>query len=165
MGETGLNTIQLREALMENDVTRPYFNGIYPVNHLKHVTSPPKMIMVNTDPSYKPGKHWLVFFRNEDTMEMFDSLGNDLTEMNPIIKTFAHKFNETVKYVSHRIQPKNTALCGHYCLYYAYLRCHGETMNDIVSQMPTPNWIRDCVPILFDIPGIISECQTCETVI
>ena len=165
MAYTGLNTIQLRNALLENEITKPFFSGIFPMDQLKNISAPPKLILVNTDPSYLPGKHWLLFFRTKDRMEMFDSLGQELHEMNPAVQTFAHRFNEYVKYVSQRVQPLNTALCGHYCLYYAYLRCKGDSMNEIVSRMPNPNWIAEYVPLLFDIPGIISDCQTCESVI
>lgn len=165
MGEAGLNTLQLRHALTHNLMTQSYFDGIYPLDELKSIETPPKMIVVNTDPSYKPGKHWMLFFRDNDVMELFDSLGRDLSDMEADIKTFAHRFNDTVKYVSQRVQPVNSSLCGHYCLYFAHRRCDGHSMNDIVSDIPSPSWIKECVPILFDIPGIISECQTCDVLV
>ena len=59
--------------------------------------------------------------------------------------------------VHDRIQPKGTTLCGHYCLYYAYSRCEGMSVQKIVHTMPSPQWIKSCIPILFDIPDIISE--------
>ena len=165
METKGLNTIQLRHALLENDVTREFFDGVYPVDHLKFVTQPPKLILVNTDPSYKPGKHWLLFFRDGNgAMEIFDSLGQDLRNFNFQIRHFAQKFDDTVRFIKYRVQPVNSALCGHYCLYYAYMRCSGNNMNDIVKDIPSAEWIRECVPILFDIPGIISECQTCKCI-
>ena len=64
--------------------------------------------------------------------------------------------------VHDRIQPKNTALCGHYCLYYAYSRCEGMSVQKIVHTMLSPQWIKSCIPILFDIPDIFSEYQCCK---
>ena len=40
--------------------------------------SKPKLIICNTDPSTKPGKHWVYFFFHNDTVDFFDSLGNDM---------------------------------------------------------------------------------------
>ena len=161
--ETGLNTVQLRHAMTENGMTKRHFNGVFPVDYLKFIKNPPTMVVVNTDPSSQPGKHWLLFFRTDSgVMEMFDSLGKDLKTYSHQIQDFAQRFDDTVKFVSRRIQPKNSALCGHYCLYYAYMRCAGSSMNDIIAEMPTADWIKECVPILFDIPGIISDCQTCQ---
>lgn len=164
MEDTGLNTWQLRHALVENNTTRNYFDGVYPCDVLKNITSPPRLIIVNTDPSHKPGKHWLLFFRNNETVEMFDSLGRNLDSYNKEIKTFVDKFFKTVKFTTFRIQPLNTSLCGHYCLYYAYMRCNGKEMDSIIREMPSPQWIKFCVPILYDIPGIVSECQTCVNI-
>ena len=64
--------------------------------------------------------------------------------------------------VHDRIQLKGTALYGHYCLYYAYSRCEGMSVQKIVHTMPSPQWIKSCIPILFDIPDIISEYQCCK---
>ena len=162
MEDKGLHTLQLSHALHNNDSTRPFFDGIYSLDHLDSITQPPKMIVVNTDPSHKPGKHWLLFYRDSNAMEMYDSLGKNVDEMEMPIRRFVHRFNETVMFLNHRFQPKKTALCGHYCLYFAYLRCNNQSMAQIVNEMPSPMWIEKYVPILFNIPGIISECQTCR---
>ena len=64
--------------------------------------------------------------------------------------------------MTERIQPLESALCGHYCLYYAYCRCTGETMREIAQHIPSPQWIETWIPVLFDIHPIHStECQKC----
>ena len=45
------------------------------------------MITVNTDPSTKTGKHWiLLYFTQRQRVEIFDSLGNDVTSYHSSIK-------------------------------------------------------------------------------
>lgn len=162
--DESLNTFQLSHALSQSEMTRDKFEGVYPVDHLKHIQDAPKMIIVNTDPSYKPGKHWLLFYSDRNTIEMFDSLGRDITEYPHEITDFVNKFSHVLKYVNDRLQPVNSSLCGHYCLYYAYHRCNGDTMQNIIHDMHSPDWIRCCVPIMFDIPNVVSDCQICQTV-
>ena len=118
----------------------------------------------HTDPSTKSGKHWiLLYFDAQGHAEIFDSLGNDVASYHSSIKKFIQRHSTHYMHVVHdRIQPKGTALCGHYCLYYAYSRCEGMSAQKIVHTMPSPQWIKSCIPILFDIPDIISEYQCCK---
>lgn len=164
MEDAGLNTFQLRHALSHDDKTQTFFDGVFPSDFLKNIKNKPKLIIVNTDPSTQPGKHWLLFFLDNDKMEMFDSLGRSIEYYSEGIRNFVSRFAKTIKFVDRRIQPLNSSLCGHYCLYFAYCRCNGQSMDTIVNNMHSPEWIKYCVPILFDIPGIISECQVCETI-
>ena len=122
------------------------------------------MIIVNTDPSTKSGKHWiLLYFDAQGCAEMFDSLGNDVASYHSSIKKFIQRHSTHYMHAVHdRIQPKGTTLCGHYCLYYAYSRYEGMSAQKIVHTMPFPQWIKPYIPILFDIPDIISEYQCCK---
>ena len=158
----GLNTYQLQEALQGNKVTQPCFDGIYAANRLNEIEARPHLIIVNTDPDYKPGQHWLLLnFLSSHVVELFDSLGKDVEDYPRPIRDFVYRFSTQVHQMPYRVQPLYTALCGHYCLYYAYCSCTGERMEDIVKHIPHPDWIRNCIPILFNIPHIKSECQSC----
>ena len=63
-----MNTKQLWQALTSNPVTEPYFDGIFSVDTLKEIKTKPELIICNTDPSDKPGKHWLLFFFHNNTV-------------------------------------------------------------------------------------------------
>ena len=159
----GLNTWQLKHALSTNNLTREYFNGVYPSDYLKTLSKKPDLIIVNTDPSSKPGDHWLLFFNGgKGILEMFDSLGRDPGYYNSDINSFIARYSDSVEFINHRLQPKDSALCGLYCLYYAHFRCKGKSMNATLASMDSPDLIKCCVPIIFEIPGIISECQSCK---
>ena len=98
------------------------------------------MIIVNTDPSAKSGKHWiLLYFDAWGHAKIFDSLGNDVASYHSSIKKFIQRRSIHYMHAVHdRIQPKGTTLCGHYCLSYAYSRCEGMSAQKIVHTMPSP---------------------------
>ena len=61
-----------------------------------------------------------------------------------------------------RLQPLDSSLCGHYCLYYNHCKCLGLSRSNIVNNMPSAQWIKCSVPMLFDITDILTKCQNCQ---
>ena len=162
----GLNSLQMWESLKNNIHTRKFFDGIYPLDHLKHIKDEkPRLVIANTDPNHRPGKHWLLFYFNDDgkSVDFFDSLGKPPEHYPKDISHFISMWAQEVNYISQRIQPIGSALCGHYCLYYAYCKSMGESMEEIASHIPSPTWIYECIPILYKISDIRTECQTCQS--
>ena len=159
----GLNTYQLDEALRTNLTTKPHYDGIYAVDKLGDIKHRPHMIIVNTDPHYMPGQHWLLLnFIDNGTVEMFDSLGKDMTMYSIHLKNFIKLFATHVDQIPYRIQPVGSALCGHYCLYYAYFCSLGERMQDILDHIPTPDRLEHMIHLMFNIVSINSSCQSCK---
>ena len=74
-----MNTKQLWNALILNPVTNKYFDGIFSIDTLQDIKEKPTLIICNTDPSYKPGEHWILFFFYDKSVDFFDSLGRDIT--------------------------------------------------------------------------------------
>ena len=56
-----MNTKQLWNALCLNQITNNYFDGIFSSDTLKEISEKPILIICNTDPSNKPGEHWVLF--------------------------------------------------------------------------------------------------------
>lgn len=147
-----LNTLDIDVALKGNSVTKPFFDGVYASDEISRLTRKPNMIVVNTEPSWKKGEHWLViYFTRQNTAEIFDSLATDSSEYPDELKRFISKFASSVKYSRKRVQPAYTSLCGHYCLHYANCRCKGNSMMSIIDNMPSPNWIKFCIPLMYSI--------------
>ena len=66
-------------------------DGVYPRDILNSIKKTPWMIIVNTDPSTKSGKHWiLLYFDAREHAEIFDSLGNDVASYHSSIKKLKH---------------------------------------------------------------------------
>ena len=147
-----LRTGDLDIALKFNPVTSRFFSGVFALDEIENIHTRPCLIIVNTDPSWKRGEHWIViFFSSQKEVEIFDSLGSKFSTFPPEIKNFIGRFAESVKYTTKRVQPPNSSLCGLYCLYYAYYRCSKNSMECIVKTVPPPDWIKSCVPVLFNI--------------
>ena len=84
----GLNTFQLTAALQKNPITKKCFDGVYPRDILNSIKKTPWMIIVNTDPSTKSGKHWiLLYFDARGCVKIFDSLGNDVASYHSPINS------------------------------------------------------------------------------
>ena len=93
---TKMDTKQLFEALMSHKLTRKIFDGIYSIDTLEDITRRPKFIICNTDPSHKPGKHWVAFyFMDKETVFFFDSLGKNISD-------YGKKFVDFVKRYAHQ---------------------------------------------------------------
>ena len=73
-----MNTKQLWNALCLYPITNKYFDGIFSSDTLKEISEKPVLIICNTDPSNKPGEHWVIFFFRENSVDFFDSLGRDI---------------------------------------------------------------------------------------
>ena len=78
---SGLNSKQLPIALKSNSVTGKHTSGVFVRDELDSIYSnPPQIIIVNTDPLEKSGKHWLLIYFNEDGLvDFFYSLGYDIS--------------------------------------------------------------------------------------
>lgn len=79
--------------------------------------------IVNTDPSTKPGKHWVAFFLGpHGKLEFFDSYGRPPTHFGfPIACSMLD--TSTFEYNTLAIQADSSSVCGHYCIVFLFLRC------------------------------------------
>ena len=111
------------------------------------------MLVCNTDQSNRPGKHWLLFYFDGRVVEMFDSLGRDVGDYDPRLGQYLRRHADEIRRLTRRVQPEGSDACGHYCLYYAYMRCRGNSMRSIVATIPSTRFVRTFVKDVFDIPA------------
>ena len=148
---TALTTHDLFTALSSHDVTAKYFDGVFALDEVAAIRRRPRLIVMNTDPSWKNGQHWMVIFfpARRHVVEVFDSLGSEERNYPAEIMRFLWRFASVVKLSRKRVQPADTGLCGLYCLYFAACRCSKNSMDHILENMPSPEWIRSCIPVYF----------------
>ena len=81
-----MNNTELEEKLFSDHCIRDIVGGVYTSDALPiHAKKRPLLHIVNTDPSYMPGKHWLVIYIGEDGyVEYFDPLA--IAEPRPIVE-------------------------------------------------------------------------------
>lgn len=114
--------------------------------------------IVNTDPSYEPGTHWVAFFLDSsvepNVLEFFDSYGLPPTAYDLKLPSFTHSLllvNQST------LQSYSSSVCGHYCLLYLYLRTLAFTQHSYFSNYsPTAPFS------LFPLPFSIKRADTAQ---
>ena len=62
-----MNNTELEEKLFNDHRIQDIVGGVYASDAIPiHVKKRPLLHIVNTDPSYMPGKHWVVIYIGED---------------------------------------------------------------------------------------------------
>ena len=61
---------------INNEMKIDCFKGTFSCDAIPKIKyKQPIAIIINTDPSYKPGEHWVALFINNNIAEYFDSFG------------------------------------------------------------------------------------------
>ena len=106
----------------------PNFIGCYAEDQLENLslTSFPCFLIVNIDSSNMPGSHWVAIGIFPEGIEIFDSLGFDIFNWSRVpcsLLTFLHNISRSRRvFVSPRLQPDDSNICGFYCIYYIIRR-------------------------------------------
>jgi len=101
---------------------------------------------VNTDPSHRPGKHWVLFIgcrtasanANEAFhLEYFDSYGMPMELYRDLYDSCLHKglLPLIKQYNTVMLQDVKTSVCGHYCVLFANLRASGRSFAAAVRSL------------------------------
>ena len=125
-----MDTLMVRRLLK----TYKCFKGVYPLDLLPYNLTPPINIIINTDPSYLPGEHWVCVCINKDGYgKYFDSFG--LPPLKKEIFNYLQKMCVNGwSYNKIALQNISSETCGHYCVLYIIFRCQGLTNKVFMSQ-------------------------------
>lgn len=120
------------EEYMRNDAYISSFQwGVVAQDEIPHEIHEPAVFIVNTDPSTKPGTHWLTLFFNFNCAEQFDSSGQ-----KPILN-IQHELvthSQCYMYNNVRVQSYFSDTCGQFSLFFAYFRCRGYSFREIMNM-------------------------------
>ena len=127
-----LSTLDILKEIDKDFYAKRYFKGVFARDNIPVIITYPCSLILNTDPSTRPGEHWLaLFFNSKKEAEFFDSFGNDAQEfgLGKYIKRFS------IKIVSNNVQLQSfdSNACGYYCLYFILLKSRGFTLTEIIS--------------------------------
>ena len=104
--------------------------GVFARDQLPHDLNSkrPFALVLNTHPADKPGQHWLAMYGPATgPIELFDSYA-----LPPSLYGF-NSFGLT--YSRTPLQSLSSAVCGHYCLYFIYIRSHSNLFNNIIRHL------------------------------
>ena len=123
-----MDTTDIERFIRNDRMCRGIFQGVFSVDTLPEN---PRLLICNTDPSTKPGKHWIAIFIDKNGRgEFFDSFGRRPSNV------FVKYMNENCTdwfYNARQLQNISSIYCGFYCCFYCMLRCRGYDLNYIVN--------------------------------
>jgi len=143
-----MNTDQLLQALCYIVGNKNYHFDVIGANRLqakyKQNIKLPLVLIINTDPDFEPGSHWVALYKCvTGQLEFFDSYGDQISSFNSSYFGFLRQLNpiENCK----RIQSLHSKSCGKYCLYYLYKRIQGCAFNAIISKFGSSIRRNECI--------------------
>ena len=117
------------------------YRGIYPCDQLPDVVIRPSVIVVNTDPSCRPGRHWIcMFFGPDGHGEFFDSFG---LPPNRIFERYMDKHCFVWTFNYKQMQSLVSRFCGHYCIWYCMLKFRKVTLYELVRLTSNDTGLND----------------------
>ena len=124
-----MNTAEIEQMLRG----LPGFLGVFASDEVPGVTPTqnPQCLIVNLDPSWLPGSHWVGIcarmYGNKKVLELFDSYGS-----RPIMN---HKKGWRIIYNKKKLQKPETKVCGHYATYFVKNRLKNESFRTILKRL------------------------------
>lgn len=129
-----MNTLQLGEIIAK-DAKMNGSVSVFASNQLpNHVIRRPYGFIINTDPSTKPGQHWVaVFLPSLETQpaEFFDSYG--ATPQANILQ-FLKMNSVHCNYNNVTLQGLETKTCGYWAIYFLRLRFRNKSLRSIIKS-------------------------------
>lgn len=127
-----MNSREISEILGNDIHARRIFRGVFARNKLPdivhHNKGRPSSFVINTDPHYKPGSHWVgVFFNGKGHCDYFDSFS--FPPLHDDISRFIAKNSFTWSSNKRLMQPLDTATCGLYVIYFIIMRSRGHSVT------------------------------------
>jgi hypothetical protein len=133
-----MNTEQINCTLYSVPWIASTYVGCFPVDKLPVVDSLPMAMIVNADPSTKPGTHWMaLYFTVDRRCEFFDSLGRQPHAYGYDFNAYTTQLRCGVWQRMEQIQGALSNVCGQYCVLFIACRCHGFSVGE-VSRMFSP---------------------------
>ena len=123
------------DSLTIKKLLRKYkcFKGVFPSDKLPFSEKLPLNIIVNTDPSDRPGQHWIaISINNVGRGYYFDSFGFPPLVEN-IYKFINLKSTKGWSYNKKQIQDIKATTCGKYCILFIIFTCNNMNHKKFID--------------------------------
>lgn len=169
-----MDTIALTRILTKDPYCCKSLYGVLASNHLPYsVNKLPCCFVVNTDPSWKSGTHWLALYIDENRkVEFFDSYGQKL-ESYPFLYSFVQRVSTEWKFNNKQLQGSLSSTCGQFCIYFLFWRTRGIRFDKILKSFATSvdtndilvtsfvNMVSDDKTRIYDVDYVVNQyCKT-----
>jgi len=115
------------------------FDGVFSIDTLP---LNPRLLVCNTDPSDKPGRHWVCICIEDGRGEYFDSFGR---RPNDAFERYLNRHCSYWTFNDKQLQSVISSFCGYYRAYFCLCRSRGLDMRKIVNSFTTDTAYNDAL--------------------
>lgn len=134
---------ELADILSSDPMTHTLFLGVFPSDRIPRVRKRPCCFILNTDPSFLPGTHWVAIFIDLHKTEFFDSYG---------LKPADYHLNLSVdSWNTKRVQHYAFQSCGLHCLFFVLHRARYFSMDYIMKVLYSDHLLLNETIVLKDV--------------
>lgn len=136
-----MKTVDLHRDLSTCRFTTLHYAGVFARDEIPYsIMKRPLGIVVNTDPSSKPGKHWVAIFIDKSGHGYyFDSYG--LPPIHKEIMDFLKNNSRLYCFNPFRVQGDDET-CGYFCLYFLVMMSKQNQLHFGKDLNENDRWIR-----------------------
>lgn len=135
-----MNTEEIELFLNSDAACCRVFQGVFSSDMLP---PNPRLLVCNTDPSTRPGKHWIAIHVDENGRgEYFDSFGQS---PNKVFEDYMNKHCCEWIFNSRQLQSIISSFCGFYCCFYCMFRCRGIDLFGVVRMFTNDTGFNDSI--------------------
>ena len=118
MNSSELNELEILEIITKFDIQK--FLGVFACNEIANITNEGCLI-VNTDPSYQAGTHWISIIIKNKHVYYYDPLNMNFWLTDANISNFLKKQRKDLFINNVPIQTFSSPYCGQHCVVFCYL--------------------------------------------
>ena len=93
-------------------------------------------VIVNTDPSHLPGRHWISLFLGEKDIYIYDPLSLNVYKSD-FFKKFLIRMNKVLHFNAIQIQRADSMMCGYHALVFCFVMKNGGSEKRFKSFLQT----------------------------
>ena len=148
MEKVPLNNVQLDHLATADAILKPYFYATVASDRLprRPIKKEPRGYIVNTDPHYRVGRHWLVLWTHSGNVcEVMDSYALPL-ESYETTEPLQDWLKSQLKYIIYNgqaLQSMYSKSCGDYALFYLKDRARGQSMNEFLRRFSKHDYVNN----------------------
>ena len=115
----------------------PHFYGVFPCDQIPQLRGGEASFILNTDPHYETGEHWIAVYIKGKRIWFFDSFGRTINKFpdpfKAIMKDFSKGYRVTTD--SKNVQSIFNDSCAFWTVYYIFCRtCNEYQFNHFVEN-------------------------------
>lgn len=166
-----MDTVQLTSILVSDPHTNKHSIMVCACDHLPaQITRVPACLIVNTDPSWKGGQHWLAIYIDANrNVEFFDSYGQP-AEKYQLVSDFLLRHSNVWKMNTRQLQGTLSSTCGQFCIYFLLWRSRCINFENIMGSFDKSvdandilvssfaNFFLNQKTSVYDVDYIVNQC-------